>query len=72
VAWGAVTVSVVDLFTPAYVAVMLPTVVELTAEVFTAKFTDDALPGTVTEVGTDAAGLALAKVTMAPFAGAAP
>jgi hypothetical protein len=51
---------------------MLPTVVELTAEVFTAKFTDDALPGTVTEVGTDAAGLALAKVTMAPFAGAAP
>lgn len=71
-AWGAVTVSVVDLFTPAYVAVMLPTVVELTAEVFTAKFTGDALPGTVTEVGTDAAGLALAKVTMAPFAGAAP
>jgi hypothetical protein len=69
---GAVTVSVVDLFTPAYVAVMLPTVVELTTEVFTAKFADDALAGTVTELGTDAAGLALAKVTMAPFAGAAP
>ena len=69
---GAVTVSVVDLFMPAYVAVMLPTVVELTTEVFTAKFADDALAGTVTELGTDAAGLALAKVTMAPFAGAAP
>jgi hypothetical protein len=69
---GAVTVSVVDLFTPAYVAVMLPTVVEPTIEVFTAKFVDNALAGTVTELGTDAAGLALAKVTIAPFAGAAP
>jgi hypothetical protein len=69
---GAVTVSVVDLFTPAYVAVMLPIVVELTTEVFTTKFTDDVSAGTVTELGTDAAGLALAKVTVAPFAGAEP
>ena len=51
---------------------MLPAVVELTVEVFTAKFADDALAETITELGTDAAGLALAKFTTAPVAAAAP
>lgn len=51
---------------------MLPIVVELTVEVLTTKFADDALAGTATELGTDAAGLALAKLTTAPVAGAAP
>jgi hypothetical protein len=51
---------------------MLPTVVELTAKVFTAKFADVALAGTVTELGTVAAGLALDNVTSAPFTGAGP
>jgi hypothetical protein len=51
---------------------MLPTVVELTVDVFTTKFADEAAGGTVTELGTDAAGLALAKLTTAPVAGAAP
>ena len=49
---------------------MLPAVVELTVEVFTAKFADDALTGTVTEFGTDMAGLALVKLTTAPLAAA--
>ena len=69
---GGLTVSVADLFTPAYVAVMLPTVVEVTIEVFTTKFADDALAGTLTEFGTDAAGLAFVKLTTAPLAGAPP
>jgi hypothetical protein len=69
---GAFTVIVVDLFTPEYVAVMLPTVVELTVVVLTVKFVDVALAGTVTEFGTDAAGFALVKLTTAPLAGAAP
>ena len=51
---------------------MLPTVVELTADVFTAKFAVDELAGTVTELGTEAAGFALAKLTTAPLSGAAP
>lgn len=51
---------------------MLPAVVELTVDVFTTKFADEAAAGTVTELGTDAAGLALAKLTTAPIAGAAP
>lgn len=51
---------------------MLPTVVELTVDVFTAKLADDRLAGTVTELGTVAAGFALVKLTTAPFAGAAP
>ena len=51
---------------------MLPTVVELTAVVFTAKFAVDELAGTVTELGTEAAGFALVKLTTAPLAGAAP
>ena len=50
---------------------MFPTVVELTAVVFTAKLADDELAGTVTELGTDAAGLALDKLTSAPVDGAA-
>ena len=51
---------------------MLPTVVELTAEVFTTKFVDVALAGTVTELGTVAAGLALDSVTNAPLPEAGP
>ena len=51
---------------------MLPTVVEPTVEVFIVKLADDAAAGTVTELGTDAAGLALAKLTTAPPAGAGP
>ena len=47
---------------------MLPTVVELTADVFTTKFADEAAAGTVTKLGSDAAGLALAKPTTAPAA----
>ena len=50
---------------------MLPVVVELTVVVFTGKFADDALAGTVTELGTEAAGFALVKATTAPPAGAA-
>ena len=48
----AVIVSVVDLFTPEYVAVMLPRVVALTVFVFTEKFVADPFAGTVTELGT--------------------
>jgi hypothetical protein len=51
---------------------MFPIVVELTAVVFIWKFVDEALGGTVTELGTVAAGLALDSVTSAPPAGAAP
>ena len=51
---------------------MLPIVVELTAEVLTGKIADDALPETVTALGTDAPGFALDKPTTAPAAGAAP
>lgn len=51
---------------------MLPIVVELTTEVLTGKIADDALPETVTALGTDALGFALDKLTTAPAAGAAP
>src|SRR5918999_5028770 len=51
---------------------MFPIVAELTALVFTWKFADEALAGTVMELGTVAAGLALDSVTSAPLAGALP
>lgn len=50
---------------------MFPAVVAVTGDVLTVKFADDALAATVTELGTDAAGLALARFTTAPPAGAA-
>jgi hypothetical protein len=51
---------------------MFPTVVEPTVVVLTVKFAEVALAGTVTELGTVAAGLALDSVTTAPLAGAGP
>jgi hypothetical protein len=51
---------------------MFPTVVEPTVVVFTVKFAEVVLAGTVTELGTVAAGLALDSVTTAPLAGASP
>ena len=69
---AAVTVSVTDLLTPKWVAVRLPAGVEPTGLVLTVKFVDHALPGIVTELGTDAAGFALVKLTTAPLEGAAP
>ena len=51
---------------------MLPAVVAVTVDVLTGKFADEALAGTVIELGSDAAGFALARLTMAPPAGAAP
>lgn len=51
---------------------MFPIVVELTAVVFTVKLADDAPPGTVIELGTNAAGLPLVKSISAPPTGAAP
>ena len=51
---------------------MLPAVVELTEIVVTGKFADVAVAGTVTELGTVAAGFALDKLTNAPTAGAGP
>ena len=50
---------------------MFPAVVAVTADVLTVKFADDAPAATVTELDTDAAGLALARLTTAPPAGAA-
>jgi hypothetical protein len=49
---------------------MFPAVVALTEVVFTVKFADALLNGTVTEFGTVAAGLALDKLTSAPPEGA--
>jgi hypothetical protein len=69
---GAVTASVADLVIPAYVAVILPAVVKLTAEVVTVKFAAEAFPGTVTILATEAAGFALARFSAAPLAGAGP
>jgi hypothetical protein len=66
------TASVADLATPEYAAVMFPSVIEPTAVVLTVKFAEVALAGTVTELGTVAAGLALDSVTKAPLAGAGP
>ena len=66
------TVNVVDLFTPEYVAVMLPRVVALTVFVFTEKFVEDPFAGTVTELGTNAAEIGTRKLTTAPFTGAGP
>ena len=50
----------------------MPAVVAVTVNVLTGKFADEALAGTVIEFGSDAAGFALARLTMAPPAGAAP
>ena len=49
---------------------MFPTVVAPTGVVLTVKLADDEFAGTVTELGTEAAGLALAKPTSAPPVGA--
>jgi hypothetical protein len=49
---------------------MFPALAELTEVVFTVKFADALLNGTVTELGTVAAGLALDKFTSAPPEGA--
>ena len=51
---------------------MFPAVVALTEVVFTVKFADTLLNGTVTELGAVAAGLALDKLTSAPPEGAGP
>lgn len=51
---------------------IFPAVVELTVDVVTVNGTDEAPAGTVTELGTAAAGLALLSVTIAPVAGAGP
>ena len=51
---------------------IFPAVVALTEEVVTVKFADELLGATVTEFGTVAAGLALARVITAPPAGAGP
>ena len=66
----AVTTTVADLFTPEYVAMMLPRVIALTVFVFTEKFAEDRFAGTITEPGTSAAEFALTKLTTAPFTGA--
>src|ERR671923_1331864 len=51
---------------------MFPMVVVPTVVVLTKKFAELALAGTVTELGTVAAGLALDRATSAPLAGAGP
>ena len=51
---------------------IFPAVVAPTELVFTVKFADELFAGTVTELGTVAAGLELARVTTAPPAGAGP
>jgi hypothetical protein len=50
--------------------VIFPAVVALTEVVFMVKLVDEEFAGTVTELGTVAAGLALDKVTSAPPDGA--
>lgn len=49
---------------------MFPAVTEPTGEVVTTKFAEEAPAGTVTELGTVAAGLALVRLTGAPPTGA--
>lgn len=51
---------------------IFPAVVAPTEFVFTVKFADELFGATVTELGTVAPGLALARVTTAPPAGAGP
>jgi hypothetical protein len=51
---------------------MFPTVAEPTGEVVTTKFAAEAPAGTVTELGTVAAGLALVRLTGAHPTGAPP
>lgn len=51
---------------------MFPAVGAVTGDVIRVKFADDPLAGTVIEPGTEAAGFALARLTTAPPAGAAP
>lgn len=51
---------------------IFPAVVVPTEVVFTVKLADELLAATVTEVGTVAAGFALASVTTAPLAGSGP
>src|SRR5215467_7693976 len=58
--------------TPEKLAVILPIVVTPTAAVETEKLADVALAGTVTVGGTEAAELALERLTLAPLAGAGP
>ena len=50
---------------------MFPTVIVDTAAVVMVKFADEAFDGIVTELGTDAAVLALAKLTIVSVDGAA-
>ena len=58
--------------TPEKLAVILPIVVTPTAAVETEKLADVAFAGTVTVGGTEAAELALERLTLAPLAGAGP
>jgi hypothetical protein len=66
------TVTFTVFVTPEKLAVILPIVVAPTGAVETEKLTDVAFAGTVTTGGTEAAEVALERLTLAPIAGAGP